>query len=424
MPRKNRAAEVRAQIASKKLREEREREEAHRAELREKYGVEDEEPSKKKAPSSRAAAMRKAMSIGAARPAGLPGTISGAGSGSGSYSRGSPATEGTAKSGDSATLEEIPVLSFRKIDPLYSTLISGFPSSGAQGEGETEGPSNQDTDDRGDELQNFIEEVDPASHSTYGYILRIPYAPGSEPCTGPTDPHYPKMSAHDILSLPQPFRFSRVPIVIFRTPKEISDFNARFKTFGDAQHEAALIRKLQEVLAVGGDVRILPPNQLIIYTPELEERVMKALKTNTSRVDSSHLSTKKMCLFLLGLLLVVGLTIAGLIFLMSKFFPQYINFGGNSAVSPEQRRLHALQVLGLTGEATEADVKRQYRKLAVQYHPDRNPNCVDCETRFIEIADAYKTISNILEGGTGSTEAKGNTVDYDRLYTVRPMRMR
>lgn len=49
------------------------------------------------------------------------------------------------------------------------------------------------------------------------------------------------------------------------------------------------------------------------------------------------------------------------------------------------------QVLGLTKEASLADIKKSYKKLAIQYHPDKNPDAGD---KFKEIARAYEVLSD------------------------------
>ena len=48
-------------------------------------------------------------------------------------------------------------------------------------------------------------------------------------------------------------------------------------------------------------------------------------------------------------------------------------------------------LLGLSREASEADVKKAYRKLAMEYHPDRN-SAPDAEARFKEITEAYEVL--------------------------------
>src|SRR6187455_2171109 len=52
------------------------------------------------------------------------------------------------------------------------------------------------------------------------------------------------------------------------------------------------------------------------------------------------------------------------------------------------------EVLGVQRTATEADMKVSYRKLAMQWHPDRNPGDKDCEHKFKEINEAYDILKD------------------------------
>src|SRR5438270_6690547 len=52
------------------------------------------------------------------------------------------------------------------------------------------------------------------------------------------------------------------------------------------------------------------------------------------------------------------------------------------------------EVLGVSKDASEEEIKKAYRKLARQYHPDRNPGDKQAETRFKEVQDAYDVLSD------------------------------
>ena len=52
------------------------------------------------------------------------------------------------------------------------------------------------------------------------------------------------------------------------------------------------------------------------------------------------------------------------------------------------------EVLGVSKSATPEELKKAYRKLALQYHPDRNPGDKEAEEKFKEAAEAYEVLSN------------------------------
>ena len=64
-------------------------------------------------------------------------------------------------------------------------------------------------------------------------------------------------------------------------------------------------------------------------------------------------------------------------------------------------------VLGVSRDATDAEIKRAYRRLARQHHPDRNPNDAAAEERFKSIQSAYDNI--------GSTEARHRFDEAQRM---------
>ncbi len=52
------------------------------------------------------------------------------------------------------------------------------------------------------------------------------------------------------------------------------------------------------------------------------------------------------------------------------------------------------EILGIERSASTTEIKKAYRALAMKYHPDRNPEDADAETRFKEAAEAYEVLSN------------------------------
>src|SRR5690606_7260523 len=52
------------------------------------------------------------------------------------------------------------------------------------------------------------------------------------------------------------------------------------------------------------------------------------------------------------------------------------------------------EVLGVSRNASADEIKKSYRKIALQYHPDRNPGDKEAEERFKEAAEAYDVLSN------------------------------
>jgi molecular chaperone DnaJ len=66
------------------------------------------------------------------------------------------------------------------------------------------------------------------------------------------------------------------------------------------------------------------------------------------------------------------------------------------------------KILGVGKEATRDDIKKSYRKLAQEYHPDKNPGDKEAEERFKDIVEAYEVLSD---------EEKRKQYDTGRLFT-------
>ena len=85
-------------------------------------------------------------------------------------------------------------------------------------------------------------------------------------------------------------------------------------------------------------------------------------------------------------------------------------------------------VLGVSKDATENDIKKAYRKLALKYHPDRNPDDPSAEEKFKELGEAYDVISDAdkraaydrmghaaFEGGMGGGAGAGHGGFHDPM---------
>ena len=62
-------------------------------------------------------------------------------------------------------------------------------------------------------------------------------------------------------------------------------------------------------------------------------------------------------------------------------------------MSDEKKRDY-YEVLGVGKSAGADEIKKAYRKKALQYHPDRNPGDKEAEAKFKEVGEAYEVLSN------------------------------
>ena len=84
------------------------------------------------------------------------------------------------------------------------------------------------------------------------------------------------------------------------------------------------------------------------------------------------------------------------------------------------------EVLGVNKSSSESEIKKAYRKMAIKYHPDKNPDNKEAEAKFKEAAEAYDVLSNpekkqrydqFGHAGMGNRGGFGGGMNMDDIFS-------
>ena len=83
------------------------------------------------------------------------------------------------------------------------------------------------------------------------------------------------------------------------------------------------------------------------------------------------------------------------------------------------------EILGVSKGATADEIKKAYRKVAIQFHPDKNPDNKEAEEKFKEAAEAYEVLSDSNKRAQydryghsrGNGGFGGHTMDMDDIFS-------
>ena len=76
-------------------------------------------------------------------------------------------------------------------------------------------------------------------------------------------------------------------------------------------------------------------------------------------------------------------------------------------------------VLGVDRSASEPDIKKAYRRIAMKYHPDRNPDDADADAKFKEATEAYEILSDGEKRGAYDQFGHGQINTQQVCHRVR-----
>jgi DnaJ-class molecular chaperone len=85
------------------------------------------------------------------------------------------------------------------------------------------------------------------------------------------------------------------------------------------------------------------------------------------------------------------------------------------------------EVLGLKPGASQEEIKKSFRTLALKYHPDKNKGSEESKQKFMKIVEAYEVLSDEqarqrYEGSSPSRPEWAPSADFDRVYSYEELK--
>ncbi|AFU58579.1 putative chaperone protein DnaJ [Candidatus Nitrososphaera gargensis Ga9.2] len=92
------------------------------------------------------------------------------------------------------------------------------------------------------------------------------------------------------------------------------------------------------------------------------------------------------------------------------------------------------EILGVSSEATQDEIKKSFRNLALKYHPDKNRNSEESKQKFMSIVEAYEVLSDdqarkiydnsTLQQRPGPTPRWTPPADFTTVYSYEEIKRR
>ncbi|KAH0570006.1 Chaperone protein DnaJ [Spironucleus salmonicida] len=221
--------------------------------------------------------------------------------------------------------------------------------------------------------QNLHYDSEEQSDDLIGYLqsplkLNIPSLESEE---------YPKIAFKDIPS----YKGELKPILIIKNEIELESLILMLKLSRDQIFESA-----SQIFKNNMNLWFLPDGKLIAAQKDqksLKQVSQKALQQNFPKEQpKSHPRIPK---WLILSLVIISAAIFCFAFASSS---GHVYSSENKLIN----RQKLLQILELEGKQSNQEIKNRYKKLAQQYHPDRNSGCEDCAEKFDQITAAYKKL--------------------------------